>query len=710
MKGKKRKNVNAAAEPAAKAETPEPVEPAAAPRQAEPDAADGGTAFSRVDRVWLGCASFIVALATFLRFFDLPLRPFHHDEGVNAFFLRNLIIDGVYKYDPANYHGPTLYYIAIVFSKLFGYENIPLRSSVAVFGVLMVVLVLYLKDYLGRTGSLVGALLLAISPGMVFISRYFIHEIFFVFLSLAIVVSVVFFIEKRRAGPGAIIWMAILLLTAFVPSALNLATSLSDGDSTKLWVFRLLFFMVEAVLAYFVIRMLLGWDGGRPIYLILAGSSISLMFATKETAFITIGTFAIACVSVAIWRKFRPPTPLDQASMKIVLYAHAAVAVTIIYYNAAIIDGIKWLYNNVAANPFRPPEKFVFYSIFFLIAGSIALWAMFVLYMRERNDTYFTEPVDLTWSNFRAGLGSNQNAAILIGATAIAFAYLFVLFFSSFFTYAEGVSKAFEAYSIWTKTGNKDHTMHGYFGYVKWGLKMETGILILSFPGILIALIKGRHRFAMFTALWALGLFVAYSIIPYKTPWLDLSFILPMCMIAGYGFGELFESKRMNLIAATGILLLSGVAVLSWEMYELNFVRYDDDEMVYVYAHTRRGFLDLMAQVDKYAEKSGKGKDATIEIVSPDYWPMTWYTKDYTHANYFGSLVDATTSEMIVMKKNDQDVAAIQKYSAHYKYVGVYPLRPGVNLVLLVRNDLAEPGDQDMSKIPEYKIVKGYTD
>ena len=68
-----------------------------------------------------------------------------------------------------------------------------------------------------------------------------------------------------------------------------------------------------------------------------------------------------------------------------------------------------------------------------------------------------------------------------------------------------------------------------------------------------------------------------------------------------------------------------------------------------------------------------------------------------------GVFVDASTAEMIVAKKGDQDTIVAQKYSAHYKFAGVYPLRPGVDLMLLVRNDLAEPGAQDLSKIPEYK-------
>jgi predicted membrane-bound mannosyltransferase len=319
MKAKKRKNVNTAADTAASPEIEETVQSPVAETSAP---VEQNVEF---DRMWFGAAAFIVAVATFLRFYDLTLKVMHHDEGVNGFFLKNIITDGTYKYDPANYHGPTLYYIALAFVKILGFETFGIRASVAVFGVLMVVLVLYLKDYLGRTGTLIAAALVALSPGMVFISRYFIHEIFFVFLSLAIVVSVLFFIEKKEAGYGAVAWMAVLLLTAFLPSALNLSTYIGGENATTVWVFRIVFMLIESVLAYFVIRMLLNWDSGRPIYLILAGASVALFFATKETAFITLGTMAIACVAVYVWKRLRPAAAFDDQWVKIIAGAHVFI-------------------------------------------------------------------------------------------------------------------------------------------------------------------------------------------------------------------------------------------------------------------------------------------------------------------------------------------------------------------------------------------------
>lgn len=568
----------------------------------------------------------ITAIAIFLRFFQLELKPFHHDEGVNGFFLTRLFRDGFYQYDPANYHGPDLYYIALTFSKIFGLNTISVRASVAIFGVLTVVLAFFLKRYIGKIGSLAAALFLALWPGMVYISRYFIHEILFVFFSLSFVVAMAYFIEKRKAGIFSVVWMVLLLMICFLPAALSLANFIGGENMTVVWILRIAIFAIEGVLIFFLMRMLLDWNNGTPIYFLLASASLVLLFATKETAFITIGTMIIASVCVWIWRQ--------------------------IY------------------------EKSI---------GEIG------------EDEFSKKP--LTWKNFRTALGSSNELLLTTGAFAAVFIYVGVLFFSSFFTYPEGVWKAFEAYAIWAKTGSSDHTQSGFYAYAKWLLKIESPLIILSIVGTLIAFIKPRHRFALFTALWGFGLFLAYSIIPYKTPWLMLSFMLPMCISGGYAINELANSKMLAQKLIAGILAVASVAILAFQTYELNFVKYDDDSMPYVYAHTKRGFLDLVKEVKRYAEKSGKGTDATIEIVSPDYWSMPWYMNDYKAANFHGRFVDANTAEMIVASQA-QLMELAPRYSAHYKYVGTYPLRPGVDLYLLVRKDLADTTALEIYQIP----------
>ena len=657
------------------------------------------SALSPQRSLWLLSCALITLTAFVLRFWNLELKPLHHDEGVNGHFLTMLFREGVYKYDPANYHGPDLYYIALFFTKLFGLNTLSVRWSVAIFGVLTVILAFFLKDYIGKTGSLFAALFLALSPGMVFISRYFIHEIIFVFLSLALIVSILFFIEKRRAGIFAVGWMALILLVCFLPSALNLANVVSS-NTTVIWTLRALFFLVEAVLVFFVIRMLLNWNEGRPIYLILASASAVMLFATKETAFITLGTMLVACICIWTWRGIITNEVFDKKKVLIIGAAHILLLLAALNYGSEIIDAYGWLHNNFLGEG-KVHQPFVFYSIIFLILTSLAAWTvlLFNLWKNEVVESDLIEPVELTWTRFREKLGGGTDTLLILAAMAAVFVYLGVLFFSSFFTYPEGVSKAFEAYAIWTKTGNKDHTQNGTLAYLRWLAHVEAPILILSALGSLIAFLKARHRFAMFAGLWAFGLFLAYTIIPYKTPWLALSFTLPMCITAGYAINELANSRESLQKILAGILGIVAISVLAYQTYDLNFERYDDEEMPYVYAHTKRGFHDLIAQIEYYAEKSGKGNKATIEVVSPDYWAMPWYLKDYKNANFHGQMVDANTAEMIVAKKGDQDSEAARRYAAHYKLAGEYPLRPGVDLMLLVKRDLADSDAKELYRI-----------
>jgi len=134
-------------------------------------------------------AVFLLALAfaAFLRFHLIGIKPLHHDEGVNSFFLLRLYREGQYAYDPNNYHGPTLYYFALVALYLFGEVDLALRFWPALFGALSVLLLWPLRRWLGLVGTPVAAWLVALSPGLVYFSRDFIHEMPFGFFTLGIV-------------------------------------------------------------------------------------------------------------------------------------------------------------------------------------------------------------------------------------------------------------------------------------------------------------------------------------------------------------------------------------------------------------------------------------------------------------------------------------------------------------------------------------------
>jgi uncharacterized protein (TIGR03663 family) len=138
---------------------------------------------------------FLLAVgALALRLPQLDRRPMHTDESVHAIKFRGLWDDGVYRYDPHEYHGPALYYATLPIAWLHPARNFAeatetlLRLVPALFGLGLMLLLLLTRDALGNPATLWAAGLTAVSPALVFYSRYYIHEVpfvFFTFLLLA---------------------------------------------------------------------------------------------------------------------------------------------------------------------------------------------------------------------------------------------------------------------------------------------------------------------------------------------------------------------------------------------------------------------------------------------------------------------------------------------------------------------------------------------
>jgi uncharacterized protein (TIGR03663 family) len=151
-------------------------------------------------RAWWTAIVYLAAAAIVLRFYDLDLKPLHHDEGVNTLFLTRLVEPPhSYQYDPANYHGPTLYYFAWLSAAIAGLTTETIRAVTASAGVLAVMLLLPLRRQIGSAGALAASSLLALSPGAVYFSRYFIHEMLLVCFTLGTVVAAALWWQRGRA-------------------------------------------------------------------------------------------------------------------------------------------------------------------------------------------------------------------------------------------------------------------------------------------------------------------------------------------------------------------------------------------------------------------------------------------------------------------------------------------------------------------------------
>ncbi len=152
----------------------------------------------------------IFLIAVFLRFYQLDLKFFHHDEAIHAWFSYRLLTEGIYTYDPM-YHGPLLYYVTAGMFSIFGDSDLVGRLVPALLGVALVPLLypIYKLGYFDKKQTLIAALFVAVSPEMVYFSRFLRNDIFILFFTLVLLVALLYYFEKRETKYALIAGAAV---------------------------------------------------------------------------------------------------------------------------------------------------------------------------------------------------------------------------------------------------------------------------------------------------------------------------------------------------------------------------------------------------------------------------------------------------------------------------------------------------------------------
>src|SRR6185436_19137962 len=248
-----------------------------------------------------------IAGALALRVPKLDTRPLHNDEAVNAVKVTELWQHRRYIYDPEEYHGPTLHYATLPFLWLSGARNsgesddATLRLAPVVFGAGLILLLLLFSDGLGGHALAWAALFTAVSPAMVFYSRYFIHEMLLVFFTALTLGAGWRYVQARSSR-------RVLLDESGAP--------VSDPARSR---------MMPSSRA--------GSETGVPdfqrgksdaAWAVLTGAGLGLMFATKETFVITLAAMGLAGIATAWWTM--PKATRVQRLLQLWNWRHAALA------------------------------------------------------------------------------------------------------------------------------------------------------------------------------------------------------------------------------------------------------------------------------------------------------------------------------------------------------------------------------------------------
>lgn len=264
--------------------------------------------------------AFAAALAFRLPYLDL--RPFHGDEANQAYKAGILLETGVYRYDPVEHHGPTIYYFALPFAWLTTDGSFAdttestYRIVPVLFGAAIVLLLLPLRAALGDRAIFIAALLTAISPAMVYYSRYYIQEMLLVFFAFGTIAA--------------------------------------------------------------------GWRySQRPSWAaaIAGGLCIGLAHASKETCVLAFASYLGAAVCAAGWSRFRDGNLDSFSALKsinakhLVIGAIAAVAISVLFFSSffthgrGVLDSVLTYanYSNKAGNPHIHDKPWYYYLQMFLL-------------------------------------------------------------------------------------------------------------------------------------------------------------------------------------------------------------------------------------------------------------------------------------------------------------------------------------------------------
>lgn len=132
----------------------------------------------------LGAIAAVGGSAAATRFWHLGLRTFQGDETVYSLIANQVARGRGWEQSPV-VHGPMQFFGAAAAFRVLGTSDFSARAMPAAFGVLLALLPLLFARHIGRAGAIVAALLLAVSPVMLYYSRNAGPDIYLAFFSLA---------------------------------------------------------------------------------------------------------------------------------------------------------------------------------------------------------------------------------------------------------------------------------------------------------------------------------------------------------------------------------------------------------------------------------------------------------------------------------------------------------------------------------------------
>ncbi len=140
----------------------------------------------------------ILVIALVSRFYDLESRVMSHDENTHVYFSWKLYRGDGFSHDPLM-HGPLQFLMVAMSYFMFGDNDFTARIPAAIFSILTVAFMWNFRRYLGKAGAVVAAVLMLISPYMLYYGRYVRNEAYVALFGVIMIWAIWRYLETAEA-------------------------------------------------------------------------------------------------------------------------------------------------------------------------------------------------------------------------------------------------------------------------------------------------------------------------------------------------------------------------------------------------------------------------------------------------------------------------------------------------------------------------------
>jgi uncharacterized protein (TIGR03663 family) len=210
-----------------------------------------------------------------------------------------------------------------------------------------------------------------------------------------------------------------------------------------------------------------------------------------------------------------------------------------------------------------------------------------------------------------------------------------VFFYSGTFFDWRGLTGLYETFFAWFQTG-VDQGGHVKADYQFGPINFYWPALMARYEFLYLLGLLACVRFLWpapaalrYLAITGAGTLVAYTLIPYKTPWLIISMLWPFGLILGATIAEFSKYATVPRVAA----ILVGVSSLL--AFRLNVLEFANPREPYVYVQTFptiRKFTDPLLAL---AARDPAAYHLRGDIILDSYYPLPWMLGDFDNVGYY---------------------------------------------------------------------------